>query len=304
MHTENQETATYSVEPLITREGGCLARAYLLQRADGKSSLAFSLAHVVADGYGYFLFLTAWAMRVRGQKMPPPNCDRRLLTTAHLGEGGYSDALGSLSGGVLKQSGFILLEHDIRGDRLRFREEVRSLEALELEAEGEQLSVNDLLCADLWKKAPVAESDELSTFNCIVDVRRQLGAAGRMYFGNAVLVASVTKPVAELRGSENATVAGWIRNAVKSVPARLPAAIAELECVRARHGVAVIPRFRSMAANGFAVTNLSNAPLAHIDFGVGSPSRVDIAGPAPIAQGSLVLPGRDKGTLRVLTAAR
>lgn len=285
-------------QPLVTEMGGPLARAYVIRETDGTTSIGITLAHVVADGYGCLLFLAAWAARARGAKGPVPICDRSILSAPEARATGATPP----PPGNLPESGFVLLERDVRDARLRW-EELRLSPASEEWARVEsaqRLSFNDLLCARLWKEAVVRKDEDLTTFICYVDVRRQLGAVGQLYFGNAVLAASVTEEMGVVRRTPVAELAKRIRDAVAAVPGRLGAAVAELEVLLAARGLGVVPLFRTFSPTGFAVTNMSRAPFSMLDFGAGPPLEVEVPAEPPHCQGCVVMPaGHD---LRLLVA--
>jgi hypothetical protein len=110
-------------------------------------------------------------------------------------------------------------------------------------------------------------------------------------------------PTSRLREAPTEEVASWIRRAVEEVPSQIDAALAELAALRAEHGLAVLPRFRTVRSEaGFVVSNLSKIPLSALDFGAGSPVALHApADPAPRERSCAVFPARD--ALRLLTAA-
>jgi hypothetical protein len=282
-------------EPLTTELGAPLARARITLLGEHKSVLALALSHVVADGYGYFLLLSAWAARVRGQPFPPALCERgRLAPPADLA------LSASVQTGKLLHSGFMLAGGEAR-PRLRVSE--RCVPLSELATRAASVSSSDLLSARLWKEAMASEALPETTFTYPVDVRKWRPYLGPLFFGNASLLASATVPTSRLREAPTEEVASWIRRAVEEVPSQIDAALAELAALRAEHGLAVLPRFRTVRSEaGFVVSNLSKIPLSALDFGAGSPVALHApADPAPRERSCAVFPARD--ALRLLTAA-
>jgi hypothetical protein len=301
LQVEDRAAAKQAVVPFVSRIGGPLADAYVFTRADGGTSIAFNVSHGLADGYGCFLFLAAWAAESRGQAAPPPYCDRELIRASETGA--TQDVSRS---GVLRSAGFTLLAQDTRGPRLSWLERVRSAASFQAPGASDQrLSHNDVLCATLWKEAEADAEERPSHFVCATDVRRQLGPAGAMYFGNATLIATIATTTGELRDADTITVATWIRDTVAGVPLKMNDALAELEQVRAAHGLALLPCVRTMPEQGFSLTNLSRVPFSMLDFGVGAPAGVDLTAEAPRQPCSLVLPaGKDLRLMETRRAPR
>jgi hypothetical protein len=292
--------AASELEPLRTGLGSPLSRAYLIRRRNGRMAIAFMLAHVVADGFGYFLFLSSWAARTRGASPLVPNFDRPSVTPSPAEPVVTSE----VPSGCLPQSGFILLPEDRREPRLPLVERRRDA-IVHSGKRGEKgrtrLSANDVLCATLWKESVETDCLGDSTLTCLVDVRRHL-PNGALYFGNASLVAHVTLDVATLRAAEVEEIGMQIRRAIDGVPARVLSAFQELHELRMRHGLDVLPRLRSIPPSGFAVTNMSRVPFGMIDFGTGGPVHVDVFTEGAQGLGCLVLP--DGSGLRQLVSRR
>jgi hypothetical protein len=279
-----------------TAIGEPLSRAQVTRLGRGGTAIAFALSHAVADGYGYFMFLSAWAARARGAAFPAPTCDRRALSSQRSGR--------PFEGGKLMHAGFVL--EDAARPSLRMEE--RWIDPAELKrslsasAEDGALSDHDAISATLWKEFMGHSELAESTFTCPVDVRRHRPNLGPLFFGNASLVASVTVSTESLRKAGVREVAGWIRAAVSRVPGQIDEGLGEIEDVRSSRGLDELPRFRSVPSRGgFFVTNLSRIPLAVLDFGGGPPVALEVAPePAPRDCGCAVLQAGDK--LRLLIA--
>jgi hypothetical protein len=287
------------VDPAGTGFGEPLARARIVNRGSRGTAIGFSLAHAVADGYGFFLFLAAWAARTRGVDLPRPNCDRTLLTRPEArGQGTAPSA-----GGPLPMSGFTVVERE--EPPLRFAIETRLLPPTDPSRQKQgapgYFSSNDLLAASLWMEAMEGVSFATTTFASPVDVRRHRPELGPFYFGNAFLHASIARRTADVRSASVAEVAGWIRAAVAEVPARLDGALAELERLWSSQGLAILPRVYGYPPDtGFLVSNMTRVPIQALDFGAGPPVRLEHL-PAPAyARMAFVLP--DVDDVRVLLA--
>jgi hypothetical protein len=282
---QDRAAAKQAVVPFVSRIGGSLADAYIFQRADGGSSVALNLSHALADGYGCFLFLNAWAAECRGQAGHPPYCDRSLLRTSEVR--GVADAPRT---GMLPDAGFTLVKADDRGARLPWQERMRSAASFAAAGSSDRrVSQNDVLCASLWQELEADAEERPTSFVCANDLRRQLGPAGPVYFGNATLIATVTRSTSELRAADTLTVATWIRDTIAATPAKMKEALAELEQVRSAYGLALLPCIRTMPEQGLSITNLSRVPFAALDFGAGAPSGADLTAEAPRQQCSIVL---------------
>lgn len=281
---EDRAAAKQAVVPFVSRIGGSLADVYIFRRADGGSSVAFNISHGLTDAYGSFLFLNAWAAACRGQPAHAPYCQRDLLPAPE-----QRTAETAPRSGLLPHAGFTLAKEDVRGPRLPWQERMRSPNSFAAaDASDRRLSQNDLLCASLWQELEAEAEERPTTFVCATDLRRQLGKAGAVYFGNATLIVSVTRSTSELRAADLKTAASWIRDAVAEAPTKLPAALGELEQLRSEYGLALLPYVRTMPEQGLSVTNVSRMPFAMLDFGVGAPTEMVLTAEAPRHQCTIV----------------
>jgi hypothetical protein len=289
------------LDPVRTELGQPLTRARIVDRGSRGTAIGFSMSHAVADGYGFFLFLAAWAAEARGADFPAPNCDRRLLSNP----AARNPAQPSPAVGPLEQSGFFLVDEG--HEPLHFPLEERFISHLELRSEKQRepgnYSSSDLLAARLWKECLRNETLPSTTLACPVDLRRYREALGPLYFGNAFLHASVTVSTEQLRTASVPEIASWVHGAVEAVPQRIDAAIAELEALWSSRGLAVLPRlFGCPQDTGFIVSNMSRITLAAFDFGMGPAVSFDCALPTTAyARICFVLPAGDN--LRLLVTA-
>lgn len=255
------------IDAVDLRLGQPLARARIVDRGPRGTAVGFSMSHTVADGYGYFLFLAAWAARARGAAFPPPNCDRTLLSSP----AARSPAERSPVEGPLEHSGFMLQQAEPTL-RLALREYLLSEAGLRAERARDPAgySASDLLMAKLWRHCFRDEDLPSTTLACPVDLRRYRAALGPMYFGNAFLHATVTASTAELRAASSPEIARRVHQAVAALPSRIEGAIDELEALWSTRGLAVLPHvFLYPPETGLLVSNLSRIDLSLLDFGAG-----------------------------------
>jgi hypothetical protein len=290
------------VDPVRCELGQPLIRARIVKRGSRGTAIGFSMSHAVADGYGLFLFLAAWAAQARGADFPAPNCDRTLLSNA----AARNPVQPSPAFGPLEQSGWFVVDEGY--EKVYFRLEERSFSKLELRSERNaelgDYSKHDLLAALLWKQCMQNESFASTTLACPVDLRRHRDALGPLYFGNAFLHASLTISTERLRTASAPEIARLVHSAVAAVPHRIDAAIAELEALISSRGLAVLPRLYGYPPEtGFIVTDMSRSPLNAVDFGAGPAVAVDCVLPgSTYGRICSVLPG-DGDNLRLLLAA-
>jgi hypothetical protein len=280
-----------------TAVGAPLARVRITRCVpSGSTALGFAMSHAVADGYGFFLFLAAWAARTRGQPFPAPNTDRSLLSRPLERAAGRAPEPGRLA-----HSGFYLAADAALPPRLSWHERTIAASELEPPTDHARLSTNDYASALLWKECLANAPSEETALACSVDIRRHRPELGPLYFGNALLLASVTLATDQLRAADVVEVAGLIRDAVEAVPARVDSALLELEELRASGGLSLLAKLRSFEpGRGFLISNLARLPLDALDFGAGPAVQVEIATLPPRARTCVLFPGQER--LRLLIA--
>jgi hypothetical protein len=196
---------------------------------------------------------------------------------------------------------FGVREYSIVDPVLRWHVEERSRAALGSEVAG--LSFNDALCAALWKEDVARRAEDGDAGLCfVVDFRRFRRELGPLFFGNAVLMATLTRPAQEVARAPLAEVGQWIRQAVSDTPGRIDAAVAELESARATYGLDLFKRVRGAYTHAYAVTNLSRIPHETLDFGAGAPAEFEIGQPPQWCPSCAVLPGRDAEHVRIVAS--
>jgi hypothetical protein len=287
------------IDSVETKLGVPLVRARVTQLGDQGTALGLAMSHALADGYGYFLFLSAWAAHARGQPFPPPNLNRALLSNSSA----RSVDAAPPALGQLQHSGFYVVSEDYRPPRLTWRERYIAASSVEPTSSDRGLSANDYITGVLWKEYMAVERAEAVTLACAVDIRRHRPELGPLYFGNAILLATTTVDADALRRSSPQETAALIRAAVYAVPARIDAAIAELEELRTSQGLQILTRLRGFQPHtGFLVSNLSRIPMKTLDFGLGAPLEVEIASVPPRSRTCIVLPASE-GRYRLMVAS-
>ncbi len=263
-----------------------------LSHFQGRSALGVSLSHCVVDGYSYFMFLTSWSKAMRNLDFHKPDLDR--LKLVPLEKAPFNEA------SVFEATGFAYSQqarpddlNDIRWELIDYSEEdLKKLYSNTTAQSALRLSMNDVLCADLWKKLArkYQKSGEELTLACAFDYRRVYPKIGPLYFGNAVRGASFKLSYDELMSSTNALIAEKIGGAVRSInEEKALASLQYLESLRNKKGLESMTHFHvADPQTGFLMTNLSRLPLLELDFGAGAP--VDFRILTPARRTAVILP--------------
>jgi hypothetical protein len=287
-------------DPVDLTMGQPMTRARIVDRGARGTAIGFSMSHAVADGYGFFLFLIAWAAHARGIDFPLPNCDRTLLSNPSA----RNPSRQSPDVGPLEQSGFVLVDGSEPLLSLQMKDWYIAEKAVRQMADSasDKYSTHELLSALLWKECLQNAPYPTATLACPVDVRRFRDALGPLYFGNAFLQAAVTVPTEKLRAASVPEIAGWIEAAVAAVPTRIDAAIAEVEALWSTRGLDVLPRvYGNPPASGILISNLSRISLEMLDFGAGPARGFELPSAPSVSQICYVLP-TPAADLRVYSA--
>lgn len=250
------------------------------------SCLGVSISHCVVDGYSYFMFLTAWSKIFRGQEFLKPDLERRKLLVDAPNKFSFDEE------GLFNATGFSFSPEERPGDESEVKWEVidyseETLKKLYADTSSQtstRLSMNDVLCADLWKKLSLRyqKKGEELTLSCAFDYRRVFRNIGPLYFGNAVRGASFRMNYEALMEAPVSKVAEQIGSTVRGLDEKkVIDSLSALEALRNELGLSSMTRFH--VANpqlGFLMTNLSRLPLLDLDFGAGTPHDFRILTPA------------------------
>lgn len=292
---EGLENAHRFLDPVRTEEGEPLTRVKLTRTPTG-SVLGVSMSHAVADGFGYFFFLSNWAGAFRGESRPAP-VHRRELLIPEVGD----PAETITAADVLRDSGIHWAgrRSEVRRDEMSWerqaisREEARDLVGQARESSDGSVSFNDVIAARLWRDTvtrwPSNEGEVETMLACPVDFRRTLASLPPTYFGCAVCLATAVLDVDSLTGASLGQLASRTRSAVRTVNAeRVWKGLRTLEAVRRQEGLGMLERAHVVPPNGLLVTNLSRLPVEQIGFDAGPPSGFEILTPAE--RSAVILP--------------
>jgi aryl carrier-like protein len=289
-----------------TRRGARMAR-FRLHQLDHGSALVVQVSHAVADGYSFYLFLSAWAAACRGEAHAVPDHSRHLLRTLARRLERRSARQARVAAAI---EAFAVPPSDAdpttrRVERLTL--DPAALVAATRAAAGripvEKLSENSVVTAHLWRHyaAALPPSDESLVLACPMNFRRADGVVGPTFFGNASAPVFVRRTREEVRSAEVPVLAAALTDAVRGADERTLAAYhAAMDRVRRAGGPEAVRRLRLADPwGGLVVTNVARFPLPPPDFGPG-PAADDVnlvhhAGTAVIVAG----PG---GTLKARVA--
>ncbi len=258
------------------------------------SCLGVSLSHCVVDGYSYFMFLGAWSKNMRELKIFEPDLNREKLIPLDSKEMDLSgDSIYKATGFAFSPSARPDDHNDIQWELIDYTEsDLKKLYASTSEQSALRLSLNDVLCADLWKKLVqrYQKVGQEVTLSCAFDYRRVFPAIGPLYFGNAVRGASFKMNFEDVLESSSARIAEKIGAVVRSISEEdVVGSLKCLEQIRLSQGISALSRFHvADPHSGFLFTNLSRLPLLDIDFGVGPP--VDFRILTPARRAAVILP--------------
>ena len=276
------------VERITNDLGAPLTRAYLVRR-QSLTSIILCMSHAVADGYGYFMFLSAWAAKCRGNEFYSPNCDRKALTS--FGRFAIHNDDKSPLPKMLPSSHTLIVSETKNGKRFRWKKDYISVHSDKYKnvSETGKPSINALISADIWKRKTItAKHSENSVLYTYVDIRRHSKQAGPLHFGNAVLPVCIEMPADDLIQMPLLDLANIIKKNTDKAPSRLTESLNELEAFRMKYGVKMFERTRTFSPYGCVVSNLSHIPLSTMDFGSGPPIGFDTAADGPQCQASII----------------
>lgn len=226
------------------------------------------MQHLAGDGYSYFHFLSLLAAVSRGSYLPlKTSLMRRLYRPHHRRT-------------VLKPFHFAETVPEPLSTPGEFEIEFETVPRAALQERVTQaaadlqlpLTANDMLCAKIAQKmAALPGKDWPADFQLTipVDVRRQIKAYGLRYFGNGLMLKTITFKTREVVETSLPELAGKIRAGMPAVNAgNYRQYLAELEAVIAARQFDKLKPFDP--PTGILVTNISKLPLKRLNFGSGS----------------------------------
>jgi hypothetical protein len=245
--------------------------AVQLTLAPRDSVLAVTVLHAVADAFGLFLFMRAWARAAVGRPFEAPPTDRRLQTFE------LPEPTAPLTPeDVWRRTGFTWRPGHPRrldaplptgfGTRI-IPPDMRAL------AGDEPLSDNDVLCAWLVKTHARVLAGPLGLAVAMtVGYRQSHGGLPRNYLGNAFRAAPLWLPREVLERESILEVAARVQQATRSSFGEQAArdSLACLEQLLREQGPQVVRELHlAHPHQGVLVTNISRLPFGIIDFGQG-----------------------------------
>ncbi|MEI6399580.1 MAG: acyltransferase, partial [Pseudomonadota bacterium] len=218
VHPAHHKTPYDLVDPVITSTGQLMARLKITEGTDG-AVLGFSLSHAVADGFTYFMILAAIAQATRNPDLDVPAMDhRRHLIWDFAKDSPYKTSpVAGFANTTQRQD---IKRSDIKYSTREFPKETLTSMSAAFAESTKRLSLNDMICADIWRDFTMNldsdRSDELS-FVAPVDFRRLLPDFPKNYAGNAIVLARVDRSRKALLAESPSETANGIRQAVKDV---------------------------------------------------------------------------------------
>ena len=242
------------------------------------------LNHLAGDGYSYFYFLSALAAVSRGGRIPFRKHLVRYLIKPHHGrtrprEFTFREDVPRPSPDDCVYS--IELEKIAKQDVHSTVEDVAS--RLDM-----RISANDILSSMALKKTLKLQKElfgDQVQLTLPIDVRRRVPEYGRRFFGNGIMLKTLTFGVREITDASIEDTALTIRRSV-------PALTREdyLEYLKELEVLIEEGRYDRLTpfdpALGCLVTNITRLPLEKLDFGTGRP---DLIFPLTIERNSVAL---------------
>jgi hypothetical protein len=251
-----------------------LKRLFFLKAIQFKNGTGLipKLNHLAGDGYSYFHFLSALAALSRPAWVPFRGPFIKLKLKPHHGR----TVLRSFR---FRGTGAAAESRDERFDIARemiSRDEVRSLAKEPASVPGPRVSSNDILTARALKRLigrrPEEWGDDIR-LTIPIDVRRRIDEYGRRFFGNGIMLHSMTLGKEQVLDFPLRETALRIRRSVPDVTRQ--SYIGYLESLEHLISAGRPDLIRPFDPNkGCLVTNLSRLPAARLDFGTGPPASI------------------------------
>jgi NRPS condensation-like uncharacterized protein len=301
---ESKDLSKFS-DSVHSVEGEPLAKIKLTQTPRG-SVLGVSISHAVADGFGYFHFLSSWSRVFQGKRILSPSHERELLvpeTPDHqklITPGDILARCGFFWGGKRHASS----GEQIHEERLLISKDTMSKLLAEAQKECEvPLFYNDVITAFLWKKYITqwneGGNNPTTYVSCPFDYRRVLRILPRTYFGNALCCATASLDYESLVHASLGKLALLIRKAVAQVKqGYVLGSLKTLESLRQQKGLAAMEEIHVMhPQDGLVVTNISRLPIQNLEFGSGTPAGFQVL--SSDQRAAAILPAQDGVDVRV-----
>jgi hypothetical protein len=267
------------LDSVVTLPGEPLLKI-VLRRGAEHDTLGVSMSHAVADGFGYFSFLSAFCAVLRGDAYPRPDHDRRPIA-ALTESAGAEERLTPDT--FFDRTGMSWLPHDHRERLTAVSYEHERLPPPEPIAGVSESATLAAVSLRWWVQG--ARGARAVRLSCAVDLRRRVTEIDPHYFGNASYGASCRWSRSAYDALSDAAVAQQIHAAVRRTDrSTAQRVLAALRSLLRDEGLGVTTFLRPAdPAEGILVTNLSRIPLANLDCGVGCPLDFAICTRAPNA---------------------
>jgi hypothetical protein len=274
--------------------GKSLMRVQLCTYNDG-ISLTLNISHCLVDGYSYFMFFQYWAnvhkcIEMCGKLSDDllefsPVIDRSILCPD---ESEWVKSNEDVSKGGLSLSNKRSFG-EITNSKIEIVKVSRDLVKRELakasEFSAKRFSENDILTVILLKKFVEIwnQSGDLIELRSAFDFRRVYKKISRLYFGNAVSIASANISYDDLYKLENFELAELVRCSTSSIKeGQIKLELSALEKFRMDNGLESCQRFHvANPDRGYLFTNLSRMPVQSLSFGQDAPVNVYPLVPGP-----------------------
>jgi hypothetical protein len=230
------------------------------------------LEHAAGDGYSYFVLLSALAAISRPSRIPFRSSFVRSMFRPHHRRTALKafSFQGAEAGPDIRGGSPALEVQEIpRKDVRELIDEAGSTRRL-------RLSSNDVLSAMVVKKlVSIRREGRERTIGLTIpiDVRNKIGAYGRRFFGNGIMLHKVDLERARIETAPLLDIAAQIRNAMPAVSSE--SYVDYLEKLERTIAEKDWDRFRPFdPESGCLVTNLSKLPAERLDFGAGFPRAI------------------------------
>ncbi|MFA9452777.1 MAG: acyltransferase [Candidatus Aminicenantaceae bacterium] len=265
----------------------------ILQYENG-TVLIPKMNHLAGDGYSYFYFLSALAAVSRGRRIPFRKQMVRYLIKPHHGRTRLREF-------TFRED----VPRPLPDDRVYTIElEKIAKQAVQSSIEGVasrldlRISANDILSSMAMKKTLKLQNklfgDQVQ-LTMPIDVRRRVPEYGRKFFGNGIMLKTVTFETQEIVDSSVEDAAVAVRHSMPDVTRA--SFIDYMKGLEATIADKQYERLKPFDPDrGCLVTNISRLPLDRLDFGTGRP---DLVFPLTIEQNSVaILSEKDNFVLR------
>ncbi len=230
------------------------------------------MKHLAGDGYSYFYFLSALAMLSHHTLFPSQSSLMKLFLKPHHRRTSIKPfSFKGIELDPIRQNG----EFTIQFDEIP-RKDVSSIIKEVSNSKNYQISTNDVLSALAIKKLVKVQSDfygESFELTIPIDVRRHVKEYGRRFFGNGIMLHTMTLKKDDIQNLSTTEMAIQIRKSMPSMSK--PSYIDYLIHLEGIISEKRREKFKPYdPRSGCLVTNITRLPVDKLNFGTGSPSLI------------------------------